>query len=490
MPTSAPSAPNAPAVLPLLPTPRSVKWAPEGVNEWVTSDPYGEVSVGVNRDLPVQEYSVSVSAAGAAITAGSEAALADGRNAFAQLILLARTRGVHATESEELRVPAVVLSDAPAYPWRGLMIDVARHFVELDDLRRLIDAMAVYRLNVLHLHLTDDQGWRFEVQGYPKLTEVGAWRDRTVEGVPQFDGDDTYAEDRHGGFYSQPDLKELSHFASERGVTIVPGVSVPGHVQAALAAYPQLGNFPHQGLAVRDTWGESEHVLGTGDAAFQFVRDVFEQLAETFEGPYVHIGGDEVPLKEWESSPEARTKRQEWGFTRESEILGKFTEAAAAAVAKHGKRAVAWDSAHLVRVPDNTVIMHRGSAASIVAVAKRGFQCVAAPSALSLDRVQGPEEPTGAEPALSLNDVHGAALLPKKLEDEQRSLVLGVHAQVATEYIPTATHLEYMLFPRLIAVAQHAWGTSELPFNEFEQALLAHERVLAHLGVESRKVGV
>ena len=272
---------------------------------------------------------------------------------------------------------------------------------------------------------------------------------------------------------------------------IVPEVSVPGHVQAAIAAYPQLGNFPHKQLLVRETWGESQHVLGTNEAAFQFVRDVYEQLADTFEGPFVHIGGDEVPLTEWESAPEARSQRQEWGYTRESEILGRFTDVAAATVKDRGKRVIAWDSAHLVRLPDDTLVMHRGDAKSLATVAGRGFQVVAASDDdLGLDHVQGPEEPVGATPPLTLKDVYTRPLIPAKLGSGSENLVLGIHAHASSEYIPNGTHLQYMLFPRVIAVAQRAWGAAELSYEEFEEALYVHEGVLDLLGVESRKVGV
>lgn len=471
------------ASIPLIPAPRSQRWEAAGVNEWVTRNPYNEVRMSISPELEVNEYALSISHAGAAISAGSEAALADGRNAFAQLIALI-TPTAH---DGEYRIPAVTINDSPAYAWRGLMLDVARHFLPLDQIRLLIDAMAMYRLNVLHLHLTDDQGWRVEVRGYPRLTEVGAWRERTVEGIPAFDNTDTYSSDRHGGFYTQAELKELVAYAKERGIMVLPEISLPGHVQAAIASYPKLGNFPHKQLLVRETWGESQHVLGTSEEAFQFVEDVLEQVADIFEGPFVHIGADDVPLTEWESSPDARHMRTEWGYTRASEIFERFTTHAAKVLKEKGKRVAAWDSASLVRVPDNTLIMHREHGKSLTQIASRGFQCVAASTLdLGLDHVQGPHEPTGQTPSLTLKEVYTRTLIPSTLTDAQSRLVLGIHAHASSQYIPTAEHLQYMLFPRLIAVAQRAWGAAALPFKEFEHALPAHERVLDTLGVQYR----
>lgn len=485
------------APLPLIPEPVSVRFGNTPAEDWVTSDPFGEVTVGVNKDLPRTDFSITIHKKGASITAGSEAALADGRNAFAQIVHLSAVRSqlaAAATVTTEqpsdptYRIPALTLNDSPKHAWRGLLVDPARHFLPVEDLKRLITVMAVYRLNVLHLNLTDDQGWRFEVSGYPQLTEVGAWRERTVEGTPQFEGEDTFAEDRHGGFYTQDELRELVQYARSRGVTLVPGVNLPGHAQAAIAAYPNLGNFPERQLLVRETWGVSDHVLGTSEASFQFVRDVLEQVAEIFDSPFVHVGGEDAPLTEWERSPEARTRREEWGYSRESEILGRFITFAGEVLRDKGKRLAVWDSAALVRIPDDAIVLAGGEPKGVKAATSRGFQTVAAPeSVLGLDRVQSRNEPAGAHPVLSLEDVLKASPLPKKLSDEHGKLVLGIEATAFGQFIPTARHLEYMLFPRLVAVAQHAWGSS-IDTEELHERLRAHEALLAHLGVESRKI--
>ncbi|MCT1866913.1 family 20 glycosylhydrolase [Dermabacter sp. p3-SID358] len=485
------------APLPLIPEPLSVRWGETPAEDWVTTDPFGEVTVGVNKDLPRTNFSLTIHEKGASITAGSEAALADGRNAFAQIVHLSAVRSQLANAatvaSEQpsdptYRIPALTLSDSPAHAWRGLLVDPARHFLPVEDLKRLITVMAVYRMNVLHLNLTDDQGWRFEVSGYPRLTEVGAWRERTVEGTPQFEGEDTFAEDRHGGFYTQDELRELVQYARSRGVTLVPGVNLPGHAQAAVAAYPNLGNFPNRQLLVRETWGVSDHVLGTSEASFQFVRDVLEQVADIFDSPFVHVGGEDAPLTEWEHSPEARSRREEWGYSRESEILGRYFALAAKVLHDKGKRLAVWDSSTLVRVPDDAVVLAGRDPKGVKAAVSRGFQTVAAPeSILGLDRVQGRNEPAGANPSLSLEDVLESKPLPKKLSEEQERLVLGIEATAFGQFIPTARHLEYMLFPRLVAIAQHAWGSSIEP-DELRERIRAHEALLAHLGVESRKI--
>lgn len=469
--------------LPLLPAPTSALFS--GTAPWVTSDPFHEVRVGVSDELPRTHYTLSIHADGAWITAGSEAALADGRNMFAQIVYLARCRdltdeaaivGGPPSADEPRSIPAVTISDAPAHAWRALMIDVARHFVPLEELRLLIDVMAVYRLNVLHLHLTDDQGWRFEVRGYPALTEVGAWRERTVIGTPRFDGSDTFTNERHGGFYTQDELSELVAYAHARGVQIVPEVSMPGHVQAAIAAYPTLGATDAP-VGVRETWGVSPHVLGTSDTAFQFVRDVLEQLTDVFDSPFIHVGGQDVPLEEWERSPEAAARLQEWGYTREAEILGRFTTFASQVLASRERRMVVWDTAPLVRVPDDAVVLHTGDGPSLATLTSRGFQTVAASR-----RVLGLDHPASQLP---LERVFTGELVPPRLPDDERALVLGLDAQIFTEYLSSAGERQRALMPRLLAVAQRAWGASEMSWPEFEERVHAHAALIDLLGLEA-----
>ena len=314
----------------LVPLPRSVVWS-EGV--WETIEPWEGLSVGLNEDLPATEYALSISPQGAALSAGSEAALADGRNTFAQIVTGA-----------EGSIPCVTIADSPKHAWRGMHLDVSRHFLPVEEVETLLDAMALHRLNVLHLHLTDDQGWRVEIKGYPRLTEVGAWREQSLVGHMSGDEESwTFDGVRHGGSYTQQELTGLVEYARRRGIMIVPEIDLPGHMQAAIAAYPELGNVPEQQLGVREVWGISDHVLGVSDQVFDFIRDVLTQVAAIFPAPYVHIGGDECPTGEWERSSQARERMNEWGLTRVSEIQGRFTTFASEVLAQHGKRTIAWD---------------------------------------------------------------------------------------------------------------------------------------------------
>lgn len=462
----------------LVPLPRSVTWSS---GAWDSADPWTELSVGVSEDLPRTEYALSITPTGANLTAGSEAALADGRNTFAQIV--AGATGP---------IPCVTISDAPAYAWRGMHLDVARHFLPIAELETMIDAMALHKLNVLHLHLTDDQGWRVEIKGYPLLTEVGAFRERTLIGqmAGRDEEDFEFDEVRHGGFYTQEQLRALVDYAQRRGVMIVPEVDLPGHMQAAIAAYPELGNFPERPLRVREVWGISDHVLGVSDAAFEFIRDVLSQVADIFPAPFVHIGGDECPRVEWEHSPAARTRMNEWGLTRISEIQGRFTQEAAKVLAGKGKRIVAWDEVLETHLPDDTIIMNWRDDAGVVEATSRGFQTVVSTRRVAYfdyPQATGAGEPLAAAAApITLKDVYTEKIIPAKLTEEQRSLVLGIQGQLWSEYIPDAATLQYQAFPRMCALAERAWGSPEQSYDEFLERLREHLRRLDALGIGYR----
>lgn len=461
----------------LVPLPRSTVWSS---GAWESSDPWSELSVGLSEDLERTEYSLTISPAGASLTAGSEAALADGRNTFAQII--AGSDGPY---------PCVVISDAPRYAWRGMHLDVSRHFLPITELETMVDAMALHRLNVLHLHLTDDQGWRVEIKGYPRLTEIGGFRDRTLVG--RHAGDPatwTYDEERHGGFYTQDQLRGLVDYAGRRGVMIVPEIDLPGHMQAAVAAYPELGNDSSRDVRVREAWGISEHVLGVSDEVFAFLRDVLTQIADIFPAPFVHIGGDECPTAEWERSTAARTRMNEWGLTRISEIQGRFTQFAADVLSDKGKSIVAWDEVLETHLPDETIVMNWREGGGVAEATGRGFRTiVATSSATYLDHAQasGDGEPLAmGDGVLSLKDVYEAELVPSSLPEEQQRLILGVQGQLWTEYIADPRHLQYMAFPRLCALAERAWGGQEQSFDEFRERLAGHLPRLDALGIAYR----
>src|SRR4029453_4647681 len=238
----------------IIPAPRELT-VDEG--RWITGDPAAEAIRDVVENLGETEYRIDVTAEGARLSAGSENALRHAETTYRQLIDPAEPAG-----DGQVAVPAVRIADAPRFGWRGMMLDVARHFMPKDFVLKIIDVLALHRLNVLHFHLTDDQGWRVEIEAYPRLTEIGAWGDETMVGkMSRGQKDFEYDGKRHGGFYTKDELREIVAYAADRGITVVPEIDLPGHMQAAIAAYPELGNHPDTQLSVRQYWGISDAVL-------------------------------------------------------------------------------------------------------------------------------------------------------------------------------------------------------------------------------------
>lgn len=243
-----------------------------------------------------------------------------------------------APDGSRLTASAVIIEDQPRFAWRGIHLDVARHFMPLSQLWSVIDLLALHKFNRLHLHLNDDQGWRFECRSHPRLHEVGAWRSETRRpGAEQGDGTP------HGGFYTHDQLRSLAAYAAERGVTVVPEIDLPGHALSALAAYPELGNTPATGYTTATTFGVFDEVLNTSDATMAVVLDVFSELLECFDSPYIHVGGDECPRTEWRASEESAGLAQERGLVGPEKLQRWFSEQLRVWLTDRGRTMIGWD---------------------------------------------------------------------------------------------------------------------------------------------------
>ncbi|MER5552473.1 beta-N-acetylhexosaminidase [Streptomyces sp. NPDC002793] len=375
-------------------------------------------------------------------------------------------------------LPCVEISDVPQYPWRGAMLDVARHFQPVSYLRRYVDLMALHKLNVLHLHLTDDQGWRMPVEAFPRLTSVGGHRAQSLsDGVP------------HAGAYTRAELRDLVRHARERGVTVVPEIEMPGHARAALAAYPALGNHPERHLDVWTRWGVCDNVLGVHEEVFDFCRTVLEEVMDVFPSPYVHIGGEECPTGEWENSPAARDRAAAAGLSGSGELHGWFMGRIGSFLVEHGRRPVGWAESGAELPADFTVMTWRDPAHALTA-ARRGHQVVTAHHrATYLDYAQStdPDEPA-AQPGepVPLHAVHSNEPVSPDWEPEDASRVLGTQAQLWTEYVTTPDRIEYLTYPRLCALADRAWSGGRSDWAGFVERLHDHTARLDALGVRYR----
>ncbi|WP_235915303.1 beta-N-acetylhexosaminidase [Puerhibacterium puerhi] len=486
--------------------------------------PDADVVVVLDAALPPGGYRLRVGAGQGPLV---EAACADLAGAHAAAQTLRQLAGPAAfryapAPAAVLRLPACEVTDAPRLEWRGVLLDVARHFLPKADVLRFVDLAAAHHLDVLQLHLTDDQGWRLAVDAYPRLTEVGSWRGESTVGTWRTGRGDGRP---HGGCYSRADVREIVAYARERGVTVVPEIDVPGHVQAVLAAYPELAARAGA-RAVRTTWGISDDVLDPSPRAVEFFARVLDQVCEDFDAPFVALGGDEVPTTAWRERPDVVARAAGLGLVGPdgagdvARLHGWFLARLAEHLRSRGRRAVVWDEAFGPDLPRDVVVTAwRGTAVARAARAA-GHDVVLAPEQhVYLDHRQGhgADEPVPVgflrtledvyafEPVAEPDGVTGVAVRGARADGAPvdgapargvaPGRLLGAQAQVWTEHLDSARRIDYAAFPRLAAFAEVAW-TRGLPADRapgsrasrafVERLRTAHLPRLDAAGVEYR----
>jgi hexosaminidase len=384
-------------------------------------------------------------------------------------------------------IPAGEVDDAPRFPYRGLLLDVARWFYPPEFIKKVIDLLALYKLNVLHLHLTDDQGWRLEIKKYPRLTQIGAWRKETIVGQ-HFD---PYVGDGrpHGGFYSQKQIRDLVAYAAARQVTIIPEIEMPGHARAALAAYPEL-SCTGGPFEVSTRWGVHQDIFCPSERTFGFLEDVLLEVMQLFPSRYIHIGGDEVPKDQWKASSVAQEVIRREGLANEEELQSYFIRRIEVFLRGHGRRLIGWDETlEGGLAPEATVMSWRGVAGGIEA-ARQGHDVIMTPTDHAyFDYYQGDPaaEPLAIGGFLPLDTVYAFEPVPNDLTPQQALHVLGAQGSLWTEYIPTPARAEYMILPRLLALSEVLWSPKEARnWRRFVARLPAHFARLDALGVEYR----
>ncbi|WP_454698387.1 beta-N-acetylhexosaminidase [Arthrobacter humicola] len=440
--------------------------------------------------LDGEAYRLEVSDA-VVIHAGGPAGAFYAAQTLLQLMGPAALRQAPVASVSSWPVPRVSVEDRPRFGYRGAMLDVARHFMPKDNLLRFIEVMAMHKLNVLHLHLTDDQGWRIQINRYPKLTEAGAWRRESSRGswrAGVFDGLP------HGGFYTQEDLREIVAFAADRHITVIPEIDVPGHSQAAIAAYPELGLAPAEGggpVEVWTRWGISETVLEITDTSLEFYRNVLDEVVEIFPSPWISLGGDEVPLTQWQSSDRPRAKAAELGLPDVSGLHSWFVRQLALHLEGHGRATSVWDEIGDGGLPDGALVASwRGYDGGIEALGN-GYDVVMCPEhKLYLDHRQadGDAEPVPVGFVTTLQAVYEFEPLPGVEADALPGRLLGAQANIWTEHLDSPRRVNYAAYPRLSAVAEVFWSRPEdRDYDGFLARLTgAHLARLDAMGVEYR----
>lgn len=424
----------------------------------------------LDNDLPEEAYTLDISRKAATIKASSLRGFNYAIQTIKQM-LPAEIFGTTEASDKDWTLQCVKINDAPRFSYRGMHLDVSRHFFDMDMVKKYLDVMEIHKLNTLHWHLTDDQGWRIEIKKYPRLTEVGSVRNKTIIGH-LFDSKG-YDHTRYGEgmWFSQDQIREIIDYAAAKGIEIIPEIDLPGHMLAALASYPELGctGGPYE---VWGDWGVAEEVLCAGnEKTMLFLEDVLDEVSDLFPSEYFHIGGDECPKTAWEKCPKCQARIKELGLKDDGEfkaehylqsyVMTRMTDF----LAKKGKKIIGWDEILEGELADNAIVMSwRGTEGGLKA-AQMGHDAIMTPSPFFyLDFYQTDDkenEPLAIGGYLPVEKCYSYEPYAEGMTDEEKSHILGVQANLWTEYITTDDHLEYMLLPRMAALSEVQWCQPE-----------------------------
>ena len=420
------------------------------------SSNFVEINLEIGSSANQESYHMQTTERGVTISATKGSGLFYGVQSLIQMLPTdKKTIGVN--------LPVMTIEDEPRFQWRGMHLDVGRHFFPTDFIKKFINLMAFYKMNTFHWHLTEDQGWRIEIKKYPKLTTVGSRRSETVIGrnSAEYDGEP------YGGFYTQEEIKEIVTYATERYITIVPEIEMPGHSTAALAAYPEYSCTPTSKINVATKWGVFYDIYCPSEETFTFLEDVLTEVMELFPGEYIHIGGDEAPKNRWEASTLAQNVIKREGLEDEHELQKYFIERIGTFLSKNNRKLIGWDEIREGGIPEGAAVMFWRPNDFINRVrdtATEGHDMVMSPTgALYFDYYQAdPEtEPLAIGGFSDTKGVYRYEPIPRKLSPEYHKHILGAQANVWTEYMPTSKHVEYMVFPRMLALSETVWSSPE-----------------------------
>lgn len=377
-------------------------------------------------------------------------------------------------------VPHVQITDQPRFSYRGLHLDVGRHMFPVDFIKKYIDLMSHYKFNTFHWHLTEDQGWRIEIKKYPKLQEVGAYRKETVVGHAR--DSKKYDGQRYGGYYTQDEVKDVVAYAAQRYITVVPEIEMPGHAQAALASYPYLGctGGPYETVT---TFGVFEEVFCAGkETTFEFLEDVLDEVVELFPSKYVHIGGDESPKIRWEKCPHCQKRIKTEKLKDEHHLQSYFIQRMEKYLNTKGKSIIGWDEIlEGGLAPNATVMSWRGEEGGIAAAQQKHNVIMTPVNWVYLDYYQADPatEPMAIGSLTPVSETYSYEPVPSQLTPEEGKYILGTQANLWTEYIKTGDYVEYMVYPRAIALAEVAWSPKELKnYDNFVARMKGHRALM------------
>lgn len=436
-----------------------------------------------------ENYHLDINPARITITAeGKGAGAFYALQTLIQLIPTQEVKSLKVAPQKTFELPCITIKDRPSYTWRGMHLDVCRHFFPTSFIKKYIDILAMYKLNTFHWHLTEDQGWRIEIKKYPRLTSVGAWRNGTMVGKYS---DQKYDTLHYGGFYTQEEIKEIVAYAAARHITVVPEIEMPGHSLAAMAAYPWL-SCTGKTQEVAKGWGVFDDVYCTKDSVFNFLQDVLDEVIALFPGKYIHIGGDECPKTRWKTCANCQNRIKQLGLKDEHELQSYFITRMEKYLNSKGKQIIGWDEILEGGLAPNAAVMSwRGTEGGIAAAKQKHFVVMSPGKPCYFDHYQSKnkeKEPLAIGGFNPLDSVYNYNPTPKTLTEQEAEYIMGAQGNVWTEYILNEKHVEYMAVPRLIALSEVLWTQPEhKDFNNFILRLKKNSAILDKMNVNYAK---
>ena len=426
--------------------------------------PKNRIKFSYNKKLDNEEYILRINNNLITISASSENGAIFGFQSLNQLMNLNLNNGAIKLKNQEIK-------DSPRFKYRGMHLDVGRHMYPVDFIKKYIDGLAMLKFNNFHWHLTEDQGWRIEIEKYPELNNIGSFRDSTLIGhygdkPRQFD------KSRYGGFYTKKEIKEIVKYANKRGINVIPEIEMPGHSQAAVASYPMLGCSGEQ-VGVAPLWGVFKEIYCSKNETFDFLEDIIDEVVELFPSKYIHIGGDEAPKTNWKACGNCQNVIEREGLKDEYELQSYFITRMEKYINSKGKQIIGWDEIlEGGLAPNATVMSWRGISGGIEA-AKMNHEVIMTPNAVCyLDHYQAKDtknEPLAIGGYTPIEEIYNYEPIPSELDRSLHKYIIGAQGNVWTEYMKTSDHVEYMVFPRILALSEVVWADNRPSFEDFEK---------------------
>ncbi len=438
----------------------------------------GSIFLKLNSESGIQKegYKLSVMKKGVVIEASDFAGLFYGVQSLLQMI------PVGDYGESAIKITCATIEDSPRFGWRGLHLDVCRHFMPKEFVLKYIDYMSMYKFNTFHFHLTDDQGWRIEMEKYPDLVNIGSVRSETRIGKSdKFDGTE------HRGYFTKEEIREIVKYAAERYITVVPEIEMPGHASAALTSYPELGctGGPYK---VQTKWGVFDEVFCAGkESTFKFLQDVIDEVIELFPSKFIHIGGDECPKSSWKSCPLCQQRIKDEGLSDEHQLQSWFVTRMEKYINEKGRKIIGWDEILEGGLAPNAAVMSWRGVAGGIEAAKAGHYVVMSPGThCYFDHYQADaaSQPLAIGGFTPLEKVYGYEPVPEELTSEESKYIMGAQANVWTEYILSPEHVEYMVYPRAAALSEVVWTPNEgREYSDFKRRVTTHTELYKKIGI-------